>query len=387
MLIYSMREIYFVSEESDVKKKSAFFRYCPVHVLVLFILALVMVVINIISRNNPDFADGVNDSIGRVFRWVMTAVTGIVPFSLTETIVLCIPLYIAIVVLLIVWLCKNIDKFNRVISSIVTVFLVVFIIAQGTSGSSYYGKTLAEKMGMKVEKLSAQDLYDTGVILADRAAAELDKIVFPENTYSIMPFDYSGLNDELNKAWDKVVEKYDFYQKMTTKVKPVMLSFAWTYTHISGMYFGLTGEANINTNYPDYVVVSSAAHESAHQRGIGSEDEANFTEFLVCINSDNPYLRYSGYMDMLHELLSKLSSADATLNKQLRSYMDSRLMNEYVAYGEFFAKYATNVAAKVSDKVNDINIVSHGQPEGVKSYGMVVDLVCAYLLHYESTQN
>ena len=88
MLIYSMREIYFVSEESDVKKKSAFFKYCPVHVLVLFILALVMVVINIISRNNPDFADGVNDSIGRVFRWVMTAVTGIVPFSLTETIVL-----------------------------------------------------------------------------------------------------------------------------------------------------------------------------------------------------------------------------------------------------------------------------------------------------------
>ncbi len=92
-------------------------------------------------------------------------------------------------------------------------------------------------------------------------------------------------------------------------------------------------------------------------------------------------------MDMLHEVMDKLSSADSTLNKKLRSYINKRLMNEFVSYGDFFVKYASNPAATVSDKINDTSIISHGQPEGVKSYGLVVDLVCAYLLHYEQTQN
>ena len=368
-----------------MKERKGFFKRIPVYLLVAIIVALIMLILNIIARNNPDFADGINDSVSRVFRWIMTAVTSVVPFSLTETIILCIPLFVFLVITLLVLIFRQKVSFGKVFTTILTGGLVIFIIAEGTSGYSYYGRTLAEKMGMKVEKLSAQDLYDTGVILADRAAAELNYIVFPEDTYSVMPYSYDELNEELNKAWDNVLKKYDFFSKGYTKIKPVMLSFAWTYTHISGMYFGLTGEANINTNYPDYVIVSSAAHESAHQRGIGNEDEANFTEFLLCINSDSHYMRYAGYMDMLHELLSKLSSADSTLNKKLRSYMDERLMNEFIAYGEFFAKYATNTAAKVSDKVNNVTIVSHGQPEGVKSYGMVVDLVCAYLLHYEST--
>ena len=370
-----------------VKEKKTFFKYCPIYLIVLIAIAIAMVVINIIARNNQVFADTINDSLGRLARWVMTAISGIVPFSLTETIILCIPLYVVIFVLLIIWIFKNTDKFYKVFSTLLATMLVIFIIAQCTSGSSYYGKTVAEKMGIKVEKLSAKDLYDTGVILADRAAAELEDIVFPEQTYSVMPYSIDELNDELNKAWDKVIEKYDFFQPMQTKVKPVMISFLWTYTHISGLYFGLTGEANLNMNYPDFVIVSSAAHESAHQRGIGREDEASFVEFIVCMNSDSPYLRYSGYMDMLHEVMDKLSSADSTLNKKLRSYINKRLMNEFVSYGDFFVKYASNPAATVSDKINDTSIISHGQPEGVKSYGLVVDLVCAYLLHYEQTQN
>lgn len=369
-----------------MKKKKAFLEYFPVYLIVLFVIALTMIILNIVARSNQNFADALNDSVGRLFRTVMTTITGILPFSLTETIILCIPLYVALFVALVIWIVKNTDRFRKVVVSLVTAFLAVIIITQGTSGASYYGKPLSEKMGMKVNKLSPQDLFVVGCILADKAAAELDNIVFPEGTYSVMPYTYRELDEELNKAWDNVTKKYDFFQKMKTRTKPVMLSFAWTYTHISGMYFGLTGEANLNTNYPDYVIVSSAAHESAHQRGIGNEDEANFAEFLVCMNSDSPYMRYSGYMDMLHELLSKLSSADADLNKKLRNYLDKRIMNEYVAYGDFFAKYATNTAAKVSDKVNDINIISHGQPAGVKSYGMVVDLVCAYYLTYEPTQ-
>ncbi|MBQ8403268.1 MAG: DUF3810 family protein, partial [Clostridia bacterium] len=47
----------------------------------------------------------------------------------------------------------------------------------------------------------------------------------------------------------------------------------------------------------------------------------------------------------------------------------------------FFDKYRENVAADISTSVNNTYIENHNQPAGVKSYGMVVDLVVSYMLY------
>ena len=121
----------------------------------------------------------------------------------------------------------------------------------------------------------------------------------------------------------------------------------------------------------------------AHQRGIAKEDEANFTAFLVCSLSDDPYIRYCGYADVLNDLMGKLSSASPELYAKARAYMPQELKNEYTAYSVFFDEYRENVAATVSTAVNNAYITSHNQPQGVKSYGLVVDLVAAYMLNKE----
>ena len=42
------------------------------------------------------------------------------------------------------------------------------------------------------------------------------------------------------------------------------------------------------------------AHEAAHHQGYYKENEANYLSFLACITSDDPTLRYSGYMRAYH---------------------------------------------------------------------------------------
>ena len=79
--------------------------------------------------------------------------------------------------------------------------------------------------------------------------------------------------------------------------------------------------------------------------------------------------------------MGKLSSADAELHRKAYEYMPQELRNEYTAYSVFFDKYRENVAATVSTTVNNAYITSHNQPQGVKSYGLVVDLVAAYMLN------
>ena len=151
-----------------------------------------------------------------------------------------------------------------------------------------------------------------------------------------------------------------------------------TYTHMSGMYTYYTGEANLNVNFPDYNLPYTAAHELAHQRGVLPENEANFVAFLVCAESDDPYIRYSGYMNMYEYLNSALYSADYDTFAEVYGSLDRRAIYEMRAYNKFFEKYRDNVAATVSSTLNDNYLKAQGQTAGEKSYGMVVDLAVAY---------
>ena len=203
-----------------------------------------------------------------------------------------------------------------------------------------------------------------------------------ESGHSLMPYSYEEMNEKLLKAYDRFCEKYDFMDTFYSKVKPVMLSEPMSYTHITGVYTFFTGEANINVNFPDYTVPYTAAHELAHQRGIAREDEANFVAFLVCMESDDPYIRYSACLNVYEYLCSALRSADRAL--YLRSYekLPVGVKNEEIAYSAFFVKYKENVAADISQATNNSYLQSQGNPEGTRSYNMVVDLAVAYFRPY-----
>jgi hypothetical protein len=156
-----------------------------------------------------------------------------------------------------------------------------------------------------------------------------------------------------------------------------MLSEAMSYTHITGVYTFFTGEANLNIAFPDYTLPYTAAHELAHQRGIAREDEANFMAFLVCQESEDAYIRYSGYMNLLEHVLSALYTASPTLYQQVCLALPSAVIGEMNAFSDFFDQYRDSVASDVSGTVNNTFLTMHST-EGTRSYGMVVDLAVAY---------
>jgi hypothetical protein len=186
------------------------------------------------------------------------------------------------------------------------------------------------------------------------------------------------MNDHLIEAYDKFADEYGVVNNFKSRLKPVMLSKAMSYTHITGVYSFFTGEANINVDFPDYTIPFTAAHELAHQRGIARENEANMVAFLVCINSDDAYIRYSAYVNMYEYVTNALYSADNSLYVKAVGILDYRIRAEQVAYNQFFKQYAYSVSSKVSGAVNDTYLKSQGT-EGRVSYGMVVDLTVAYL--------
>lgn len=355
-------------------------KYVPLWSVVFFALFVAALIVKEVAKYEEGFADFVSDSSGVVIRAALAYLTNYIPFSLAEFLLLASPVFIVLICMAIGRRVRRSPAAGiRYCAGFLSIVLLVYSLFIFGYGTGYYGKTIDEKLGLERDGVSAEELYDTAIALMDAVREDIDEVFYPQDTYSAMRFSYAEMNEKLNAAYDRLCDRYPSFQRLHSNTKPVMLSEPWTYTHTSGVYCFFTGEANVNVNYPDYIVVSSAAHEMAHQRGITREDEANFVAFLVCTMSDDAYVRYCGYADVLSEVMNKLYSADYELYAKASACMPEQLQREYAAYSEFFDKYRENIAADVSGAINDAYITSHGQPAGIQSYGLVVDLVVAYM--------
>lgn len=334
----------------------------------------------LLFRLLPTFSDLFNGTVAAFFRRILAYLTNLFPFSVAEAILIISPL---VLVFLIYYGIRYRNKSLReallycatILSALAIVFqLFVFAFAPG-----YYTRSLDKKLLLERRKISADELYHTACLLIEQINEENDLIRYLENGFSLMPYGYREMNGKLLDAYDDLPDEYDFIDRFYSEIKPVLLSEPMSYTHITGVYTFFTGEANLNVNFPDYTIPYTAAHELAHQRGVAREDEANFIAFLVCLASDDAYIRYSGLVGMYEYVMSALYRADQELYSNARSRVEKTVLMEQRAYSAFFDRYRKSTVGKVSGAVNNSYLQSQGTA-GTRSYGMVVDLAVVYLL-------
>ena len=336
----------------------------------------------------PAFSDLFNKYVSPIIRAFLSYQTTWIPFSLAEMLLILIPVIIVVVVGIGAkyysdsW--RNVGVFCVIMISIVSYVFSTYALG---FVPAYHGSTLDQKLGIDKQAVSAAELEETALILAEALREESKYVIYNGEGFSVMPYGYNELNDKLMDAYEKACEKYDFISPLHSNIKEVMLSEPMTYTHISGVYTFFTGEANLNVNFPDYVLPYTAAHEFAHQRGIAREDEANFVAFLVCMESDDHYIRYSAYLNLYEYVSNALYSANYEAYTNTYYKLPYGAMTDMIAYANFFKKYQKTVVSDVSGAVNDTFLNFNGVEEGSKSYGMVVDLAVAYYKAENATQN
>ena len=350
----------------------------PLFAMILYGIAAVSLILYIVMANHAGFADWFNGSIGAVVRSTLSILTSWIPFSVGEALILLIPLGLFLILRLAVrrycvsWKASFI--YVGVLLSLAATLFSVFTLG---FAAGYRGSTLDQKLEMERAPVSAQELYDTAVILIDNVNELTDEVGFGEDRFSVMPYNLRQMNRHLNTAYREISPQYSFITHVDSQVKPVLLSEVMSHMHITGVYSFFTGEANLNVNFPDYTLPYTAAHEMAHQRGIAREDEANFMAFLVCIASDDPYIRYSGYLNAYEYVASALYRASPDLYYKAVGRLSESVKGEMAAYNDFYDQYRDTTASQVSGAINNSYLQSQGTP-GTVSYGMVVDLTVAY---------
>ena len=356
----------------------------PIACTIIFILTALSIGLYIAFRINTRFADAFNRTLSPIGRMILAKLTGWLPISFAEMLLLLSPIIlITLIVIGAKYHCNTAKQMWIFVACLFSAVCMVFNLFVWNFAPGYNALPLDQKLKLERKPVSAQELLATADILVEELIAIEKDILFTETGASRMPYSYAEMNEKLMQAYDKACEKYDFIDDFHSRVKPVMLSEPMSYTHITGVYTFFTGEANINVNFPDYTIPFTAAHELAHQRGIAREDEANFVAFLVCIESDDLYIRYSGVMNLYEYVVSALYSASKTLYKENYLKQPKTIIGERIAYSEFFEKYRENTAAEISEATNNAYLQSQGTPQGTRSYGMVVDLAVAYYRNLE----
>ena len=333
-------------------------------------------------RLSPVFSDWFNENVSFLGRRALSWLTVWIPFSLAEGLLISLPVLVVALVIVAAkkyshsWRAAGVyaGKLLSVLCAVGILFVLCF-------APGYSGTTLDHKLGLDRKPVSAGELEATARWLTGELASVSRDLIFTSaDSSSVMPYSYDEMNDKLMAAYKAFTEKHSFPDHFYSRTKRVMLSEPMSYTHITGVYSFFTGEANVNVNFPDYSIPFTAAHELAHQRGVAREDEANMVAFLVCMESEDDYIRYSGLLSVYEYVSSALYQADRDAFRAVGQTLCAAARQEERAYSAFFEKYRESTAANVSQTVNNAYLQSQGSKEGTRSYNMVVDLTVAYYL-------
>ena len=354
-------------------------RFLPTYAIVLYSIAALSLVVYLIAVISTPFANWFNHHIGGAVRTVLAKLTVWLPFSLAEMLIFSLPLIVAAIGVY-AWRrhCGTWRTMWRYLLSVVSVVSIFFSLFVFSFGTGYHTETLDRRLELPVGEVSVADLKATALLLAQKTNEAALGVSFGEDGFSKMPYDLKTMNDRLMDAYEEISAEYPFVGGFKSRVKPVLASKAMSYTHITGVYTYFTGEANLNVYFPDYTLPFTAAHELAHQRGIARENEANFVAFLVTSRSNDPYIRYTAYLNLYEYVANALFYADREAYKEVAQALAPEVVGELRAYAAFFEQFRNSVAADVSDAVNDTYLKLHGNAAGTASYGLVVDLAVAY---------
>ncbi len=353
-----------------------------VWLLLLFPLSFL---ITALAKRSVFFAEEVfAKRIYKVHSVAVSAVTGWLPFSLAEFIVVAGPVVcLVLLIRFIVHMVKDREnRFTRCLlgiinaASVAAVILFVYVIGCGVN---YHRVSVAEYRQITVRDSSKEELYGLCTGLAEQAAELRAELVEYEDADGVLrlPVSNRELGKQVQEAYENLSEDLPVLKGMYPAPKCITSSKVFSAMEITGVFTCWTMEANVNVDIPDYSRASTMAHELGHLHGFMREDEANFLAYLACTASENPLVRYSGTMLALIYAGNALAGQDMELYGELWTRYHEGMVRDIRDHSAYWEKYEDTVISETADKVNDVYLKVNEQEDGVKSYGRVVDLLLA----------
>lgn len=349
------------------------------------VAAAALVAVFYAMRSDTAFMTAASENFSRPFRDLAARITQYVPFSLME---LCYALLILWALFFIIRTIAGFASKKRPsneklaylakrILLLVTVSLVIWAGACWMWFTGYYSPGLAERSGLENRAIAPEELAAVTEFFVDRACIMSTEVERDEEGH--FSESYGNYSRMIDPVYDNISEMLPALEGRNYRPKSMLSSKLMSRLGFTGFYFALTGETNINIDSPACLLPSTIAHEAAHQRGVLSEDEANFAAIAACITCDDPVYKYSGYLMGTIHLMNALLTVSTPTWQELYGRFTDEMKTDWADNSAYWAVKKTKVT-EISEDIYDGYLKANSQELGIQSYGACVDLLVDWLI-------
>jgi len=334
--------------------------------LILFSIALLIFLFGLSSRMvEYVYSEGIYQYTSVAQRFV----SSLVPFGLGDL------LYALLVVYCLWSVFKIIQKaYRKQLNNVIVVLqlssflLWIYIIFKLLWGLNYSRPSISGQLGIGNKKYTTKELILLGDFLIKRVNTVQGQLkIHPAKTN----LSIKELEMKAKFSYDKLAKTNPFFQYHTPAVKAVLSEWLVSKIGIEGYYAPPSGEANVNMRIPSVALPFVTCHEISHEIGVAREDEANLIGYLVSINSPDLYFQYSGYYNILRNVLFEIRMKSPEDFAILLKQINPATLADFKTERDFWMKYNGDMSAYMNtalDKFLKIN----NQKKGTDSYQDIV---------------
>ena len=263
---------------------------------------------------------------------------------------------------------------------VLAIFSCIYMLHTLVWGLNYHAGSLADDMRLEVSQYTLDELAEATEYYRDKAnalAQQLDR----NADGSVQFAEFEDLAAIAGEGFHTLTydHSYAIFAGTTLPVKKLGWADMYTSMGITGVTFGLTGEAAVNPQIPDVTLPFTMCHEMAHRMCIAPERDANFAAFLACTHHTDPQFLYSGYFmayRYCYNALNGINSQNAaTAAARIKAGASDELLQDMSYYSNFFNQNRNDMATSIADTANDTYLKVSGDESGIASYGQVCDLL------------
>lgn len=251
--------------------------------------------------------------------------------------------------------------------SSINIALLIYLLFIIGWGANYDKQPLKNEWGLAVSKTdSSYNPQQTLEHITEFESFLTEKL----NTYApgYRSLSFGELNEQAKNHYknltDSKVKKYGLH------IKPTIYAYVMERLAIEGYYNPFTGEGQVCTTLPSFMLPFVISHEMAHQAGIAAEGDANLMAYALGTAGDDSIFRYSAYLNIWIYNTNRLMVRDSLAAKNFRQQLNTLTLSHLDTLKQLSRKYDNNMA-RYSSKVYDQYLKLEAQHDGIRSYGHV----------------
>ena len=268
-------------------------------------------------------------------------------------------------------------KLIRNVYGIVIAGCVLYLVFNLFWGINYNRKGIAWQLALTDLKYTTRDLKIINQELLNKVNQAKTSLLNKQVAYP--PHDV--LFKKAADSYGRLMQAYPYLQYQPASLKRSLWGWFGNYAGFTGYYNPFTGEAQVNTTVPAFLLPFTSSHEVAHQLGYAREMEANFVGYLAATHSADTLFHYSAYLELFLYANRNLNGVDSAAAGNFRRLLLKPVKDDIREWYDFNKKHR-GLLEPVVRWIYGKFLESNEQPQGILSYDEVTGLLIAFSKKY-----